>query len=109
MKVIPPDPTFPKSSNSFILDKECIGCAWDEHRVITWQRSNFKSKCIINDQIWKVISSVKISMISAINRAPIAQNFTHIRASFDPPSQTLTLQRINLRNSFEFEVEFPLF
>jgi hypothetical protein len=65
--------------------------------------------CIMKEQFWKVISSVQISMVSAINRASYAQQSTHIRASFDPPSLTLTLQRINLRNSFEFEVEFPLF
>ena len=47
MKVIPLNLTFPKSSNSFILDKECIGCAWHEHGVITWQGSNFKSKCTL--------------------------------------------------------------
>jgi hypothetical protein len=47
IKVIPLNLTFPKSSNSSILDKECIGCAWHEHGVITWQGSNFKSSCTL--------------------------------------------------------------
>jgi hypothetical protein len=65
--------------------------------------------CITICQNWKVIGSVQLSTISAINRTSIAQKWTHIGASFDPPFQTLTLQRISLKNSIEFELEFPLF
>jgi hypothetical protein len=65
--------------------------------------------CIIICQNWKVKVSVQLSTNSIINRASIAQNFTHIGASFDPPLQPLNSQRISLKNSLEFELEFPLF
>jgi hypothetical protein len=65
--------------------------------------------CITICQNWKVNVSVQLSTISAINRALIAQKFTHNRASFDPPFQALNSQRTSLKNSLEFELEFPLF
>ena len=60
-------------------------------------------------QIWKVKVSVQLSTNSAINRASIAQNLIEIGANFDPPLQTLTSQMISLENSFEFQLESPLF
>ena len=65
--------------------------------------------CITHCQFWKVIWKVQISHDPAINRAPYAQNSTHIRASFDPKPLTLPFERIILRISFWNWVEFSLF
>ena len=39
--------TFPKISNSFILDLKCIGCSWLKQADIIWHGSNFKWQCTI--------------------------------------------------------------
>ena len=65
--------------------------------------------CITHCQFWKLIWKVQISHDPAINRAPYAQNITHIRASYDPKPLTLSFQRIILRISLEIEFEFSLF
>jgi hypothetical protein len=47
IRVVPLDPTFPKSSISSILDKIWMVCAWLEHGIIIWQNQNFKQLCTI--------------------------------------------------------------
>ena len=47
IKLVPLDLTFPKSSNSFILDEKCIGCAWLKQADLIWHGSNFKQQCSI--------------------------------------------------------------
>jgi hypothetical protein len=42
IRVLPLDLTFPKSLNSFILDKVWGVCAWLEQGCISWQESCFK-------------------------------------------------------------------
>jgi hypothetical protein len=45
IKLVPLYITFPKSSNSFILDFKCIGCAWLKQDDIIWHGSIFKWQC----------------------------------------------------------------
>jgi hypothetical protein len=65
--------------------------------------------CITHCQFWKLNCKVQISCDSAINRAPYAQNWGLLRASFDPKHQTLPFERIILRISFGNWVGISLF
>jgi hypothetical protein len=47
IKIVPLDLTFPKSSNYFILDLKCLGCAWLKQSDIIWHGSNFKHQCSV--------------------------------------------------------------
>ena len=52
--------------------------------------------CIINCQFWKVNWKVQLSLDSAISRAHYAQNWTHIRASFDEDNPENFILKLSL-------------